>query len=90
MKTKVQEIKEWADLSSEVKTILERVDINRADLVLTIGEEVNIPYFKGVITEKMVHEISSYEQSEENKEALYKTSSEGDKLIIHFLKGAFE
>jgi len=90
MKTKVQEIKEWADLSPDVKTILERVDINREDLVLTIGEVLSIPYFSGAITEKMVNEISTYEQSEENKEALYKTSREEGKLIIHFLKGAFE
>lgn len=82
-------INNWATLSDPVKTILERVDINRRGFTLQEGHEFDIPYFKGNITKQMLDEIKEYEQSAEN-EGFYKTISNGDSLRIVFLKGAFD
>lgn len=80
----------WANLSQGVKTILERVDINRKDLILVVGQELNIEYFHGIVTEGMVNEIMSYEKSKDNEEEYFSTTRKGDTLVIHFLKGAFD
>lgn len=82
-------ISDWSTLSDPVKTILERVDINRKGCTLQAGQEIDIPYFKGMITEQMLLEIKRYEQSPEN-EGYYRTVSNGDLLRIVFLKGAFD
>ncbi|PLS18993.1 hypothetical protein CVD28_00910 [Bacillus sp. M6-12] len=82
-------VSEWSTLSQPVKTILERVDINRKGFTLEAGQEFEIPYFKGMITTEMLSEIKQYETSSEN-EGYYKTKSDGDSLRIIFLKGAFD
>lgn len=78
----------WAKLSLSVKTIMERVDINKRDLTLEIGQELDIPYFKGMITQEMVDEIKLLEK-EENDEGYFRTEQEGNLFIIRFLKSAF-
>ncbi|WP_064199029.1 hypothetical protein [Brevibacillus brevis] len=85
-----QHVKEtdWSKLSDPVKTILERIDINGRDVDLVIGEAIDIPYFKGIVTEEMAMEIFSYQHSDESKEH-YSATREGDVLKVKFLRRAF-
>lgn len=78
----------WVDLSDPVGTMLERVDINRRSCDIRIGEEVNIPYFKGIFTKEMAEEIMAYQYSSEN-EGYYLATMCDDVLEIEFLKRAF-
>lgn len=78
----------WAKLSQPVKTIMERVDINKRDLTLEIGQELEIPYFKGTITQQIVDEIKWLEKKEEGEE-YFRTEQEGKIFTIKFLKTAF-
>ncbi|MGG1664467.1 hypothetical protein [Brevibacillus sp. NRS-1366] len=79
---------EWGKLSDPVKTILERVDINRKDADLIIGEEINIPYFKGIVTEEIAEELVKYQHSNEN-EGYFSAMIEGKILKIKFLRQGF-
>ncbi|MFP3726569.1 hypothetical protein U8V72_15425 [Priestia filamentosa] len=91
MKTKRQKktIENWADLCEPAKTILENVDLHRRQLKLVIGLELEIEHYKGIITDTVVDDIRKYERSKEN-EGFYKTTKDGDVMIIHFLKGNFD
>lgn len=80
---------EWKNLSHAVQTILERVDINRSDVQLVIGQEIDIPYFKGIITEEIVKEIEEFQHSEDN-EGFFSANVRGNILEIKFIKGAFD
>jgi hypothetical protein len=75
----------WSGLSQPVKTILERVDINRKGLKLEKEKMLEIPYFKGIITKEIIDEIKLYEKTEEN-EGYFRTQEIGDVLLIEFLK----
>lgn len=79
----------WTGLSSGAKTILERVDINRRNLELVVGENVQIPYFQEQLTKDIVSEIQIFEKSPEN-EGFFKTELKGNTFNILFLKGAFD
>lgn len=79
----------WANLSNGAKTILERVDINRRNLELVIGEKVGIPYFNEELTKEIVSDIQMYEKSPEN-DGFFKTELKGNTFNILFLKGAFD
>ncbi|MCR8641479.1 hypothetical protein NV379_02305 [Paenibacillus sp. N1-5-1-14] len=79
---------EWGKLSDPVKTILERIDINRSSADIRIGEVVDIPYFKGIFTEEMSDEILKYQHSSEN-EGFYSAQQVGEIVHINFLKAAF-
>lgn len=78
----------WSKLSQPVKTIMERVDINKRDLTLKIGQELEIPYFKGIITQQIVDEIKWLEKEEKN-EGYFRTEQERNTFTIKFLKSAF-
>lgn len=79
---------DWSKLSVATKSILERVDVNRKGMKLVIGEELVIPYYRGVITNEIVEEIKRFEKLEEN-EGYFRTEQEENVLIIHFLKQCF-
>lgn len=79
----------WAKLSNGAKTILERVDINRRDLKLEEGENVNIPFFQEILTKEIISDIQTYELSPENN-GFFKTELKGKTFNIIFLKGAFD
>jgi hypothetical protein len=79
---------DWSKLSNPVKTILERIDINRESAEVKIGDIIDIPFFKGVLTEEMADEIISYQYSDEN-EGHYSASKTEGVLTIKFLKRAF-
>lgn len=81
---------EWKELSQANKTILERVDINRRDLHLQIGEELEIPYFKGIITQELVDELKVFQQSElETNEQYFKVEQTGNQVILRFITHCF-
>jgi len=79
---------DWSKLSDGVKTILERIDINRKSADIEIGSTINIPYFNGVFTESMAEEIIAYQHSPENK-GYYSACKAGNILKVNFLKRAF-
>jgi hypothetical protein len=77
----------WSELSEEAKTILERVDVEGRSLDFIIGEELNIPYFKGNVTQGIVDEIVNYEKGEGY---IYsKTEQNGNKVTVKFIKRCF-
>ncbi|MFF2532465.1 hypothetical protein ACFVS2_26720 [Brevibacillus sp. NPDC058079] len=79
---------DWAKLSLPTKTILERVDMTRTDEEIKIGEMVDIPFFKGVLTDEIADEIVNYQYSGEQKG--YYTASKVDGVVkIKFLQQAF-
>lgn len=81
---------EWNDLSQASKTILERVDVNRRDLSFQIGEELEIPYFKGVITQELVDELKAFQQSElKTNEQYFKVEQTGNQVILRFITNCF-
>lgn len=81
-------VSDWSKLSDATGTILERVDINGRDMKLIIGEVLDIPYFKGIITEEIAKEILCYQNSKDN-EGYFSAVREDNKLTIRFLKRAF-
>lgn len=80
---------DWSKLSEPVRTILERLDLNREDETLEINEEIDIPYFKGIFTEDMANQIFAYQYSKEN-DGYYSIKREGNILYYKFIKGAFD
>ncbi|MWV44908.1 hypothetical protein GRF59_14900 [Paenibacillus sp. HJL G12] len=78
---------DWSKLDDSVKTILERVDINKKSSDIPIGSLVDIPYYRGEMTEEMADEIIHYQYSSENK-GYYAASLEKGILKIAFLKQA--
>lgn len=79
---------DWQYLSDPVKTILERIDINRRSASLPVGGIVDIPYFKGELTSEMANEIVDYQHSKDNEGFFSAEIVEGT-LNIKFLKQAF-
>lgn len=79
---------DWSKLSDSTSTILERLDINRKSYNIQIGEEIDIPYFKGIFTEEIAKEIVEYQHSKENK-GYYAATIEDGILKFKFLKRAF-
>lgn len=78
----------WSELSQPVKTILERVDINKVGLKLEKDKTLEIPHFKGIITDEIINEIKIFEKTEEN-EGYFRTQEIGDILLVEFLKSPF-
>lgn len=79
---------DWQYLSDPVKTILERVDINRKSCEIPISSIVDIPYFKGEMTEEMAQEIVRYQYSSDNK-GYFSAEINDEILKIKFIKQAF-
>ncbi|MFC8152117.1 hypothetical protein ACFUP3_20875 [Bacillus paralicheniformis] len=80
-------IKTWNELSDTAKTILERVDVNRRDLLLIKGEQLKIKFAEGVIDQNIIDEIEAFERSEDN-EGYFETEQNAESLLIKFLKPA--
>ncbi|MGG1650482.1 hypothetical protein ABHN03_16840 [Paenibacillus sp. NRS-1775] len=79
---------DWQYLSDDVKTILERIDINRKSATIPIGSIVDIPYFKGELTNEMAKEIVQYQHSKDNK-GYFSAVIENENLKVEFIKQAF-
>jgi len=79
---------DWQHLSDPVKTILERIDLNRRSAVIQIGSIVDIPYFKGEMTADIANEIINYQHSKDNQ-GYFSATIKNDILKINLLKQAF-
>jgi len=78
---------DWQYLSHAAATILERIDINHCNLNIPIGETLEIPYFKGVITEELAEEIIRYQHSMDHKgDPPFSAEIKDGNLVILFLK----
>lgn len=64
------------------------MDINRTEMTLELGQILDIPHFKGKITQQIFDEIKLFEKTEEN-EGFFRTQQLGNVLCIEYLKSPF-